>query len=68
MGPKRYLVLRRLHLAQRALREAAPDTTTVTDIASQYGFWHFGRFAGAYQSLYDELPSVTLRNLSAEIG
>ena len=69
VGPKRYLLLRRLQLARRALREAAPDRTTVTDIATRYGFWHFGRFAGAYRFLFGEFPSVTLqRNLSAEIG
>ena len=64
LGPKRYLVLRRFDLARRALREAASDRTTVTDIATRYGFWHFGRFAGAYRSLVGESPSVTLHRQS----
>jgi AraC-like DNA-binding protein len=64
MGPKHYLLLRRLHLARRALRKAAPDATTVADIATRYGFWHFGLFAGEYQSLFGESPSVTLHRQS----
>jgi transcriptional regulator GlxA family with amidase domain len=60
MGPKQYLVLRRVHLARRALRAASPTVTSVTEIATRYGFWHFGRFAGLYRSLFDEAPSATL--------
>jgi len=60
MGPKKYLMLRRMNLAQRALRAANPDVTTVTEIATQYGFWHFGRFSAAYRSAFGELPSATL--------
>ena len=71
MGPKRYLVLRRMHLARRALREAVPDATSVTDVATRYGFWQLGRFAVEYQCLFGESPSATLRHgrhRSAEIA
>ena len=64
MGPKHYLLLRRMHLARRALREAATDATSVTDVATRYGFWQLGRFAVEYQSLFGESPSATLRRQS----
>jgi AraC-like DNA-binding protein len=61
MGPTRYLWLRRMHMARRALRTADPAAATVTEIATNYGFWGFGRFAVAYRSLFGESPSATLR-------
>jgi AraC-like DNA-binding protein len=60
MGPIRYLWLRRMNLARQALMLADPVQTTVTEIATAYGFWELGRFSVSYRSLFGESPSVSL--------
>jgi len=60
MSPKRYLLMRRMHLAHRALRDSAAADATVTEIATRFGFWQFGRFAGEFKSLFGEVPSAVL--------
>lgn len=65
MGPHRYLLLRRMHLARRALLGSPPGGTTVTATATRFGFWQFGRFAKDYKTLFGELPSATLARLPA---
>lgn len=60
MSPKRYLTVRRMNFARRALLASAPGATTVTDVATGHGFWHLGRFSTEYHSLFKEPPSVTL--------
>jgi len=61
MSPHRYLWLRRMHLARRALTQANPTARTVTEIATSNGFGELGRFAVAYRKLFGEPPSATLR-------
>ena len=68
MSPHRYLWLRRMHMARRALAEAAPGSTTVTTIANDHGFGELGRFAVTYCKLYGEPPSATLRRASSKLG
>ena len=60
MSPHRFLKLRQLNLARRAFRLAEPMARTVTEIATEHGFWDLGRFASAYRELFGELPSETL--------
>jgi AraC-like DNA-binding protein len=61
MGPIRFLTLRRMHLAWRALLSADAATTNVTRIVTDHGFWELGRFSVAYRTLFGESPSETLR-------
>ena len=61
-SPHRYLWLRRMHQARRALSLANPGEKTVTTIAHDHGFWELGRFSVAYRKLFGEPPSTTLSN------
>jgi AraC-like DNA-binding protein len=60
MGPKRYLLLRRMNLARHGLLKADHNSMTVTEVAANFGFWNFGRFAVEYKALFGENPSTTL--------
>ena len=58
--PKSYVQAQRLTGVRRALREADPSTTRVTDVANEWGFWHLGQLAADYRRHFGELPSETL--------
>ena len=67
MGPIRYLTLRRMHLARRALLRADASTATVTRIVTDHGFWELGRFSVTYRALFGESPSQTLRRPAQQV-
>lgn len=54
-----------LDRANRQLRDAGPRERSVTVVATDLGFDHFGRFAGYYRDVYGETPSETLRNIAS---
>jgi AraC-like DNA-binding protein len=59
--------LRRVRLSRthHDLLNAGPERgTTVTEIASRWGFWHPGRFAALYRETYGRSPRQTLRDAS----
>jgi AraC-like DNA-binding protein len=58
--PMARLAALRLAAARRRLLDAEPGMT-VSSVASEVGFFQFGRFAGAYRNAFGELPSATLR-------
>jgi AraC-like DNA-binding protein len=57
--PMQFVLRRRLEAAHKALCTAKPGMR-VTQIASECGFFNFGRFAARYRTMFGELPSETL--------
>jgi AraC-like DNA-binding protein len=65
MAPTQWLRLRRLNSARRELLISTPSQTTVAEVAMHWSFWHLGRFSSSYRALFKELPSDTLKRVSA---
>jgi AraC family transcriptional regulator, ethanolamine operon transcriptional activator len=61
LTPVGYLIRLRLHRVRQALLAATHGATTVSTVALDWGFWHFGEFSRAYKDCFGELPSDTLR-------
>jgi len=60
-GPMTFVRQRRLDACYTRLLGSEPDATTVSDVATSYGFNHFGKFAVAYKKAFGESPSTSLR-------
>jgi AraC family transcriptional regulator, ethanolamine operon transcriptional activator len=61
LAPMAFLIRLRLHRVRQALLAATHGSTTVSTVALDWGFWHFGEFSRAYKDCFGELPSDTLR-------
>jgi len=59
-APLAFLRDLRLDRVRQELLRSAQDTS-ITEIATRYGFVHLGRFAIQYRHRYGETPSTTLR-------
>ncbi len=59
LSPVQYLRALRLGEARRMMGRAA----SVTEVATQFGFWHLGYFARDYHTMFGELPSKTLERV-----
>ncbi len=66
LTPVAYLARLRLHRVRDALQTPSRSAKTVSSIALDWGFWHFGEFSRAYRACFGELPSETLRRHRAE--
>ncbi len=66
LTPVAYLARLRLHRVRDALRTCTRSVKTVSSIALDWGFWHFGEFSRAYRDCFGELPSETLRRHRTE--
>ncbi|MGE0712125.1 MAG: helix-turn-helix domain-containing protein [Planctomycetota bacterium] len=60
VAPLQYIRRTRLSRVRAALRKGDRRSTSVTEVALQFGFVHLSRFAQDYARMFGELPSQTL--------
>ncbi len=65
LPPCRHLRMLRLSQARRALMDTDSDLSTVTEIATGFGFLELGRFSVEYRRAFGESPSQTLQRASS---
>lgn len=61
MSPTEFLRSTRLRRARADLLASDPASSSVTAVATRWGFLHLGRFSQAYRQAFGESPSETLR-------
>ncbi|WP_429299338.1 helix-turn-helix domain-containing protein [Paraburkholderia sp. GAS199] len=57
VNPSAYMRAVRLDHVRRELQASS----SVTEVATRWGFWHFGNFSSEYREQFGELPSETCR-------
>jgi len=62
LTPVEFMARRRLHATRRDLLVSRGSNTSVTQIATKFGFTELGRFAAHYKRAFGERPSQTLAN------
>lgn len=59
ISPKNYLQRLRLNAVHK-LMKAESATANITEISSEFNFWHMGQFSKDYKRLFGKLPSQTV--------
>ncbi|MGD2118441.1 MAG: helix-turn-helix domain-containing protein [Chromatiales bacterium] len=60
LSPLAYIRIVRLNRVRAQLLGASPSETTVTNVATAWGFFHLGKFSQDYRRMFGELPSASL--------
>jgi AraC-like DNA-binding protein len=60
ISPKQFDLRERLRAARIALCDVEP-MRTVTEVATEFGFFELGRFSRIYRHAFGELPSETIK-------
>jgi len=62
VSPKAYAKALNLNKVYKKLLNSNPRSTTISEVAGNFGFWHMSQFASDYRRHFGELPSTTLKS------